>query len=270
MIDYIKDFNIFIVDTFKSRRTIIELAKKDFSVRYLGSCLGIIWAFIHPSIYILLMFFVFQIGFRVAPTENYPYILWLMAGMMPWMFFAESLASATTSVMDHSFLVKKIVFRVSVLPIVRILSALFIHLVFVTALAIVLMLYGYRPHIYYIQTVYYLFACIMLVLGLAWISSSLIIFLKDVGQIISVVLQFGFWVTPIFWSINLLPPEYHTLIKLNPVYYLVDGYRASFLYKQWFWENPWMTVYFWAVTFSIFVGGAVLFRRLRPHFADVL
>jgi lipopolysaccharide transport system permease protein/teichoic acid transport system permease protein len=133
------------------------------------------------------------------------------------------------------------------------------------------MLYGYPPDLHYLQVFYYLFAAIALLLGLSWLTSSLIIFMRDIGQLVAMVLQFAFWLTPIFWSAKILPVKYVNLIKLNPVYYLVEGYRESFIYKVWFWEGHYMlTLYYWIVTGCIFVLGAVVFRRLRPHFADVL
>ena len=267
---YIKQFYMFLIDIIKSRKLILELTKKDFQVRYLGSYLGILWAFVQPVITILIFWFVFQVGFKSAPVSNFPFILWLMAGIIPWFFFAESIASATSSVIDNSYLVKKVVFRVSILPIIKIVSALIIHLFFVVVLFIMFLAYGYKPSLYNLQVVYYLFSTIVLVLGISWITSSLIIFLKDIGQIVGVILQFGFWLTPIFWSFEMIPEKYHFIFKLNPAYYIVEGYRNTFINHIWIWELPNLTVYFWVETMVIFVIGALLFRRLRPHFADVL
>ncbi len=270
MIGYLKQFHWFLRDIFKSRKIIFELAKKDFQAKYLGSFLGIIWAFIQPTIYILILWFVFQTGFKTAPVDKFPFILWLMTGMIPWIFFSDGLSSATYSIIDHSYLVKKVVFRVSVLPIVKILSALYVHLFFVGVTFVMFLIYGYLPVTYNVQVFYYIFSGMVLILGISWISSSLIIFLKDVGQIVAMLLQFGFWLTPVFWSPKIMPSRYHAIIKLNPVYYIVEGYRNSFVYKVWFWEHANLTLYFWIVNVFIFVLGALLFRRLRMHFADVL
>jgi lipopolysaccharide transport system permease protein/teichoic acid transport system permease protein len=93
---------------------------------------------------------------------------------------------------------------------------------------------------------------------------------RDIGQVIRVINRIGFWFTPIFWQIDIFPTKFHFFIKLNPVYYLVTGYRDSLFYKIWFWESPKLTLYFWGLTLAIFAFGAIVFRRLRPHFADVL
>ncbi|NPA82501.1 MAG: ABC transporter permease, partial [Epsilonproteobacteria bacterium] len=99
---------------------------------------------------------------------------------------------------------------------------------------------------------------------------SLIIFFKDMGEIVTMLLQFGFWMTPIFWSIDIVPKEYQFFLKLNPMYYIVEGYRDTFIHKVWFWQHPYLTLYFWIIALSVFAGGAIIFRKLRPHFADVL
>ncbi len=261
---------IFLMDLIKSRHLILELAKKDLQNRYLGSYLGIVWAFIQPMVTILIFWFVFQVGFKSAPVDNFPYVLWLICGMVPWFFFSEALQGATNSVIDNGYLVKKIVFRVSSLPIIRILSALFIHLFFIVVIFIMFIVYGYKPSIYNIQVVYYLFATIALLLGLSWITSALVVFLRDLGQIIAIIIQFGFWLTPIFWSFKIMPEKYHFLFKLNPVYYLVEGYRDSFINHIWFWQHYNLTISYWVITLILFFAGILLFKRLRPHFADVL
>lgn len=267
---YLKQLFIFIEDMIKGRKIIFELAQKDFKSKYLGSYLGIIWAFVQPIITVIIFWFVFQEGFKTAPINNFPYVLWLLTGMIPWFFFSESLSSSTNAIVEYSYLVKQVVFRVGILPVIRIISALFVHLFFLIFLFFMFWCYGYKPNLYNLQAIYYLLATITLVLGLSWITSSLMVFLKDIGQIVGVVLQFGFWITPIFWSLEIIPINYRYLIKLNPIFYIIDGYRNTFIYHRWFWQEPSLTIYFWALNLTLLVSGALIFRRLRPHFADVL
>ena len=269
-ISMVNHFYLFIRDLVNNREMVYELTKNDFKSRYLGSYLGLIWAFVQPTIAIMIFWFVFEVGFKSKPIENIPFILWIVTGMIPWFFFNDSISAATTSITEKSYLVKKVVFRVSILPIIKILSALLIHLFFVSFIFIMFGLYGFMPSLYNVQVLYYLFAAMVLILGLSWITSSLVIFLKDIGQIVAIFLQFGFWITPIFWSIKTVPARYQIFFELNPVYYLTEGYRDSFIHNVWFWEHPGLTLNFWTMTGMIFVFGALLFRRLRPHFADVL
>jgi lipopolysaccharide transport system permease protein/teichoic acid transport system permease protein len=139
------------------------------------------------------------------------------------------------------------------------------------SIILMLMLYNSSFTLHVFQVFYYLFAMLVLLLGVSWLTSAVTVFLRDMGQVVSMVTQFLFWLTPIFWSAKLLPVKYLNLIKLNPVYYIVEGYRDSFITHVWFWQAHWaLTLYYWGVTGGVFILGAVVFRRLRPHFADVL
>ena len=160
-------------DIIANRKLLWQMTQRDFRQRYLGSYLGILWAFIQPSITVLIFWFVFQVGFKSVPMNNFPFILWLVCGMFPWFFLNESIQSAANSVIESSFLVKKIVFRVELLPIVKIISALVVHIFFVGVLFAMFALYGYPPTIYNLQIIYYFFAMICLSLGLSWLTSSL-------------------------------------------------------------------------------------------------
>ncbi len=266
----IRNFINFLLDLYRNRGLILQLTIRDFKSRYLGSYLGLIWAFIQPLITILIFWFVFELGFKSAPVGDFPFILWLMTGIIPWFFISESLATGTGSVVENSYLVKKIVFRVSMLPVIKLLSALVVHVFFVLVIFLVFIAYRIYPGIHSLQVVYYSFSVIVLLLGLTWLTSALMVFLKDIGQIISIIIQFGFWLTPIFWSLQIVPEKYHIFLKLNPIYYIIQGYRDCFIHNVWFWEHPLYTIYYWLFTLVVFVLGALVFTRLRPHFADVL
>jgi lipopolysaccharide transport system permease protein/teichoic acid transport system permease protein len=217
------------------------------------------------------LWFVFEVGFRVgAAPGGVPFVLWLMAGIIPWYFFAGALNGGTQAIISNSFLVRKVDFRVSILPLVKIASALAIHLVFLALLAVVLLVYGYTPTLYWLQALYYLFCLMLFLLGLSWLSASLMVFSKDMGQLVALLLQIGFWATPIFWNLSMVPERYRIWVELNPMYYIVQGYRDSFVTQVWFWEKGELSLYFLSLTLVTLAAGALVFKRLRPHFADVL
>ena len=257
-------------DLWRNKRLIWDLTKKDFKQRYVDSYLGILWAFIQPTIAVLIFWFVFEVGFKSAPVANVPFVLWLVCAMFPWNFFSEGLNSATYAIISNSFLVKKVVFRVSLLPLVQITSALIVHVFFIVMTFFLFIIYGHMPTIYAIQIPYFLCALVCLVFGMSLITSSLVVFLKDVGQVVSMCLQFGFWLTPVFWDLKQIPESYHWIIKLNPMFYITDGYRNAFIYHKWFWEMGKVNISFWCITIVLIIVGVCLFKKLRPHFADVL
>ena len=201
-----------------------------------------------------------------------PYVLWLIAGLVPWFFFSEALSSGTNALVEYSYLVKKVVFKISILPIVKVVSALFVHIFFIVFMLVLYSCYGFLPGLYTLQIVYYSFAMFVLVIALTYATCAIVVFFKDLSQIINIILQVGVWMTPIMWNIDTmeLSPVLLTIFKLNPMYYIVAGYRDALINKVWFWERPEITMYFWLLTIVILGLGAVIFKRLKVHFADVL
>lgn len=266
----IRSFLNFIRQVFEQRFLILAMAKREISAQYVGSLLGFIWTFIHPLVLIFVFWFVFSVGFKVKPMNDVPFVVWLTAGMAPWFLFAQIVTASVGTVVVHANLIKKTVFHSEILPIVSIACGIVTHFVFLVLLVFLLALQHMVFSLYALQFLYYLFCLCVLTLGIGWIISALNVFLRDVGQMIGVVIQVGFWATPIFWDIQMMPPKVQMLLKLNPVFYIVQGYRDSFIYQKGFWEHPYLTLYFWAVTLFILVVGVVVFQRLKPQFADVL
>ncbi len=262
-------------ELYQNRRLIWKLAKNDFKTRFAGSYLGMVWAFVQPVVTILVYWFVFEKGFNakaemLANGVEAPYVLWLTAGIVPWFYFSEALNNGTTALLEYNYLVKKVVFKISILPIIKIIAATFIHGFFVLFMLVLYAGHGYYPDLYTLQLFYYSFCLFVFVLGVSYATCAIIIFFRDLIQIISIVLQVGMWATPILWKITMIPEEYQILFKLNPVFYIVNGYRSALLEKSWFWEDFYSTMFFWITTAVVFGVGALIFKRLKVHFADVL
>ncbi len=262
-------------ELYQNRKLIWKLAKNDFKTRFAGSYLGIVWAFVQPVVTILVYWFVFEKGLNakaetLASGVQAPYVLWLTAGLVPWFYFSEALSNGTTALLEYNYLVKKVVFKISILPIIKIIAATFIHGFFVLFMLLLFMAHGYLPDVYTIQIFYYSFCLFVFVLGLSYATCSIVIFFRDLTQIIAIFLQVGMWATPILWRLSIVPEQYQILFKLNPVFYIVNGYRDALLEKTWFWEDFYSTMFFWIITAVIFGVGALIFKRLKVHFADVL
>ncbi len=269
----INGFKNFVKKMNDNRQFIFRLARNDFRTKYAGAYLGIFWAFVQPVIMILLYWIVFQVVFQSGAWNGYPYVLGLMTGLVPWFYFSESFCAATNALTEYSYLVKKVVFQVQLLPVIKIVSTLYVHLFFVCFTVAVFAVNGYMPSIYLVQIVYYLLAMMLFVLGLSYITSAISVFMKDLIQLIQICMQVWMWATPILWNIAVMPQAYHKygwLLKLNPLYYLIQGYRDAWMNHIWFWERPGYMCYFWTVTIGMLWIGKKVFRRLQPHFADVL
>ena len=264
------NFKNFLVGIYQDRKVLLGLAKNDLKARFASSILGGAWAYIQPLVTLLVMWFVFQAGFKNPPVSGVPFIVWLAPAYLAWSFVSDALLSGTNCLMEYSYLVKKVNFRVSMLPLVKILSALFVHLGFIVFILILMVLNHVPLAIHNIQVVYFIFCELILLTGQCWFTAALAPFIKDVANLVGVILQIGFWATPIFWTPENMSPIVQNILKLNPMYYICRGYRQTFIDHIWFWQEGYTFFYFWAVTLLFFFGGAALFHKLRPQFADVL
>ena len=266
-------------DFWTNRKLIWKLAKNDFKTRYAGSYFGVVWAMVQPVVIVLVYWFVFQIGLNNATAElkqgiTVPFVLWLVSGIVPWFYFSESLSNGTNALLEYNYLVKKVVFKISVLPIVKIISSLFVHLFFVGFMVVLYAAYHYYPTVYTLQILYYSFAMICLCVGIIYATSAMTVFFRDLTQLINIILQILMWMTPIMWNmdamVDRISKPIEIILKLNPMYYIVSGYRDSMINGIWFWNRPETTIYFWGVTIVLFLIGSTIFKKLQVHFADVL
>jgi len=258
----------------KTADLILRLTAHDLRCRCLGSMLGFAWSFVQPFVMTVILWFVFALVANANAMRGVPFVAWLLAGMSVWSFFSEALSQATSVFCEYAFMARKVNFQLAVLPLVKIFAALAVHLVFLLIVAVVLLLNHVAISWSWPAVAYYLFATVALLAGLSYITASMHVFLRDVGQMVNVALQFGFWITPVFWDFGMPPLQAHPvlvfILRLNPVVYLVEGYRNSLLFDAPFAAGLWETIYFWAVTAAIAAAGSLIFRKLRPQFADVL
>lgn len=270
MVSFIKGFTTFFTNLIERRSLILDMAKRDIASQHVGSLLGFFWTFVNPLIWIFIIWVVFSIGFKASPRGDVPFVIWLTAGMSIWSTFTDILNGSTGTIVGNSYLVRKMHFPLSILPIVKLVSSFITHFVFIFLLILMILIYNRPFSFFWFQAFYYFFAMSVLALGLSWITSSINVFIRDIGQIVNIVLQIGFWATPIFWDLDVMPPKIQLILKLNPMYYIVQGYRESFIYYVPVWHHWQRSLYYWGFAIFVFILGAMIFRSLRPHFADVL
>lgn len=262
------------VELWQSRHLIWKLAKNDFRKRYAGSYLGAFWALAQPVVTVGMYYVVFDCimgGNASRVAADVPFVLFLTAGLVPWFYFSEALNNGTNALREYDYLVKKVVFKISILPIIKVIAATFTHLLFVLILLLVAAVYGYYPTIYTTQLIYYSACLFIFVLALSYTTCAVVVFFRDLSQIINIALQIGMWATPILWDINGLKDDrWVVFLKLNPLVYIVNGYRSAIYEREWFFQDFFSTMYFWIVTVALFGIGALIFKRLKVHFADVL
>lgn len=266
-----------------NKKLIMYLAKNDFKTRFAGSYFGVIWGFIQPLVTILLYWFVFQLALKAGPVANtdIPFVLWLMAGLVPWFFFSEAVINGTNCFMEYNYLVKKVMFEIKILPLVKVLSSLYVHAFFVGVLIIAYAVAGYFPGLIVIQVIYYSAAMVALSLAISYLTASVAVFFKDTTQIVGIFMQIGVWMTPIMWVFSdmisrvnghseMLGKVVSVILKLNPMFYIVQGYRDTMIDGVWFVQRPGMTLYFWVFVAVALLISRKVYGKLKPHFSDVL
>lgn len=260
----------FLKRLYSYRAVIATMALHDIKSRYIGTIGGVFWSLVNPLLTILVYWFVFSLGLKVQPIGDVPFIVYFCAGMIPWMVFSETLSTSTSAITRNSYLVKKMVFPTEILPIVNLVANLISHGILLLIFLVILALNGILFSLFNLQFLYYLAALCVFSISLSWFVSSVNVFFRDTAMIAGVIINVWFWLTPIVWIIESMPPAYQLFIKLNPMYYIVDGYRKSFIYHTPLWEDGWFGVYFWVTNLMFLIIGGMVFRKLKPEFADVL
>ncbi len=253
-----------------SRRVILALARQTFLSRFAGTGAGMLWTVVQPMAMVLAYWLVFTYGFRVTGPDNLPFAVYFVTGLLPWTFLSEGLTAATGTVSRNSFLVRKIQFPSEVLPLVEILGASIPHAIFFVLTMLVLLGHGILPGIWIWQLLYAYLALAAFVLGLGLLLSAINVFHRDVAQFVTPVLNVWFWLTPVVWSLDMLPPVWRNLAALNPMTHIVEAYRAALLYGSPAWQPPLHGIIFWMIALALLFFGYRSFMRLKGEFADVV
>jgi len=263
---------VFFLRNLVERRSLLfQLVRRDFEQRFVGSAVGWIWGIIHPLVLLVSWWFVFGrlMNFKLGPnpfTSNYP--LYLFAGMLPWLLFSDTVQRSATSLLDQSNLITKTVFPSEIVPVSVFLSSLVSHGL---ALALLVAATGVMLNqisVFLILLPIYMFTVGLLAVGVGWVVASLHVFQRDTAQVLSVILQFWFWLTPIFVTENLYTGKAHWLLVANPLSHVVRSYRYLLLTHSLpdFGDLGVAAV----IGAAIFLLGGLFFRYMKRGFADVL
>lgn len=255
----------------KNRKLILKLGKNDFRNRFASTSLGSLWGFIQPFIFMFTYVIVFQYILKTGKTGNNPYLVWFLPAMSIWLTLNDSIMSATGSIRGYSYLVKKVVFPIDVIPLIPILSASFVGIFLIVITTIVCIIFGYMPNI--LMMVYMIFCMYAFIIAFTRFTSAVATVVPDFNQLLSVLMQLFFWFTPIVWDLSMLD-AYPTLLKVFkclPFSYLVTGFRQVFIEGNVVFEyHGKITLIFWVVTILMFVWGDYVFKKNKKDFADVL
>ena len=252
------------------RHAIWSIAKNTVYSRYAGSVGGLFWAIAQPLVTTIIYYFVFTFGFRASSPDGTDTVLWLICGLVPWFFFAETIQLVSTSITSNAFLVKRVMFNIETLTFAAILSVVISHLIFLIIFFCLLVTYTTSIKIEALQFLYFLLCGCALLLGVGWFIASVNVFYRDVGHGVSVFVNLLFWLTPIVWYKEMIPEKFHFIAEYNPIHYVIEGYRSSFVLSEVILPTFQSTACFWSVTITFLIIGNLTFKRLQPEFPDVI
>lgn len=260
----------FLSSNIRRRNIIWALAFRSFQNRFIGTGAGVAWSVIPPLATVLVYWLIFSLGFKAKGPQGIPFAIYFMTAFLPWSFIGEALTTSVGAVVGNRHLVKKMVFPTEVLPMVEILASSFAHLILLIFTIILLVVHGVVPGWWSLQIVYAYFCAVSLSLAIGWLLAAVNVFHRDVAPSLATALNFWFWLTPIVWSMDMLPEPWRPLLNLNPMFHVVESYRAALLYGRPVWSDPSQLLIFWTLALLLGIGGAYVFRRLKPEFADML
>ena len=255
---------------------IFQLMKREVLERYRGSSLGLMWSFAYPVFMLLVYMFVFGFIFKmkwgVAPgagqTTNVPFGIIMFSGLVLHAFLGECLVRSCALITGNQQYVKKVVFPLPILSVVSIGAALFHLLAGIIILLLFMLAFGTFPSWTVLYMPIIILPFVILLLGISWILSSLCVFIRDVAQVMGVLVTVLLFLAPIFYPLSAVPENYQAWMYLNPLTTIIEQFRAVVLFGQ---QPDWMLLsVYYVVALIVFFIGFSFFNRTKGAFADVV
>ena len=259
---------LFLHNLVERRGLLFQLVRRDFQQRFVGSAIGWIWGLIHPLVLLVSWWFVFGVCLGQKGPEGIPLALFIFAGMLPWLLFSDTVQRSASSLLEQSNLITKTVFPSEIVPVSVFLSTLVSHALALTLMLVAAGVVRRQVSVYLLVLPVYTFLIGLLAVGLGWIVASLHVFLRDTAQVLSVLLTFWFWFTPIMFPGDQFPAQIRPFLRANPMFFAVQGYRGLLLSAA----RPRLEdmALLAAYAAAAFLLGGLFFRYMKKGFADVL
>lgn len=253
------------------RYFILSSIRNELKVRFIRSKLGALWMIIHPLMQVLIFATILSevLSAKLPGIDNkYGYALYLMAGTLCWTMFSETVNRCVTLFVDSGNLLKKMAFPRICLPFITGGTMLVNNLLLLLAIFVVFAALGHFPGVQALWLPLLMLLTLAFAMSIGLLLGVLNVFMRDIGQVVPVVLQALFWLTPIVYNIRILPEHVQHIFMLNPLYPLVSSYQNVLLYEK----PPVWGDLVWLMTATVILGlvSLVVFRRASPEMVDAL
>jgi lipopolysaccharide transport system permease protein len=243
---------------------------RDIKGRFAGSFAGLLWTFLTPLSRIAAYFFVFSMVLRVtvttAETGTDKFVIFFLCGFFPWTMFAESLSKSVSILVNESRIITKVVFPVELLPVSTVFSTFLLNIAGIVIFIIYLALAGYCNPSWGLVPVL-LLLLFLFALGLAFFLSAMCVFIRDLGEALSIIIMLWFFGTPVIYPASRVPESMEFILTLNPMAVFVETFRDCLLIGRINWMSLTTIAGFSLVSYGL---GTWFFMRSKPAFGDVL
>ncbi|WP_139491132.1 ABC transporter permease [Brevibacillus dissolubilis] len=272
ILNYINPFHLF-TSLYQHRYLLGQITKRDIQSKYRGSLLGSVWAFINPLVLLVIYTYVFSVIFQAkwgysTSSNHYEFALALFCGLISFNIFSETVNKSTGIILSNPNYVKKVVFPLEILPVSALLSSMFQAMINFLLLMIGMLFYFQEVHLTTLLFPILLIPLVLLTTGMALFLSSLGVYVRDIGQIVGVLVTILFYVTPIFYPASVVPEFFQEIMFANPLSTIIEAIRQAILWgNQPDWASWLQTT---GITLLIFLFGYAWFKLTRKGFADVI
>lgn len=270
------DIKLVLKEQFTNLKVISRVSKYEEKATYQSHYLGLLWQFLNPAIQIGIYYLVFGLGVNEGrKVDGFPFLIWMLIGIVAWFFISSSILGASNSIYKQVGMVSKTKFPVSILPSININSN------FVSYRAMMVILFGAMLiakvpiTLYWLQYVYYLICMVIFLFAIGILNATITVLVRDFHIMLQSIMRLLFYLSGPIWNIEKLKSypageKLVSLMELNPIYYVINGFRDSFLSKEWFWEKGTETLIFWIITSLVLVIGSHLHMKFRARFIDFI
>lgn len=251
---------------------IYSIAKYELLSEMRESNLGLFWNFAHPLIQVLTYWFVFGLVFNRGGVKGIPFIQWLLAGMVVWFYVNPCITKGCNAIYNKTKIITKMKFPVSILPATVVFRELFNHCCLLLMIVLFFIVQGITPNIYWLQIPYYMLCAVWFGISFSMMTSVLNMLARDVRKMIMACMRMLLYLTPILWPIDRLKafPTVTLIVKANPIYYIVCGYRDAFFYHRGLMAYQNQMIAFWVITIVFFVIGSCMMYKFKRKIIDLI
>tara|TARA_Y100000741_G_C18164507_1_gene522604 strand:- start:148 stop:978 length:831 start_codon:yes stop_codon:yes gene_type:complete len=256
-------------DLWRYRELFYILSWRDISVRYKQTVIGILWALIRPLLTMVVFTIVFGKMAKLPSDGNAPYAIMVYAGMLPWQFFASSIAATSNSLIGNTNLITKVYFPRLIIPASSIVTSFVDFLISFVILVFLMFYYSFSPNWEIIFVLGFLLLAFLTALGTGLFITALNVKYRDFRYIVPFIVQLGLYISPVGYSSNVVPDTYRLIYSLNPMVGVIEGFRWAILGGE-------SNIYFPGFILSVFVAlffmiiGLAKFRKMEKSFADII